>query len=180
MLRAIFAVPECRSGRRSVFCRQGALGARKVSLVALIGETAGVALVETALIAPFLALVVMGTVDTARYGAAKMKLQQAVNRGLEMSWMGGKATPVSDIQAQAAAQADLSTSSVTITQTLECGGTATTWTSTDCASGETARYTQIQISTNFTPSFALGSLAKMLGNANGVVPISATGVIRIQ
>lgn len=145
----------------------------------LIKETKGVALVETALVAPFLAIVIMGTVDTARYGAAKMKVQQAVNRGLEMSWMGGKDLAVTDIQAQAAAQADVSTSSVTVTQTLECGGTSTSWSST-CASGETARYTQIQISTSFTPSFALGSLARALGNSDGVVPISATGVLRIQ
>ncbi|HKY81860.1 MAG TPA: hypothetical protein VJM09_10375, partial [Sphingobium sp.] len=83
-------------------------------------------------------------------------------------------------QAQAAAQANVPTSSVTVTQTLECGGTATSWSTSSCASGETARYTQIQISTNFTPSFALGALARMLGNSNGVVPISATGVLRIQ
>lgn len=146
---------------------------------ALIAETKGVALVETAMVAPFLAVIIMGTVDAARYGAAKMKIQQAVNRGLEMSWMGGKDIAATDIQAQAAAQANVPTSSVTVTQTLECGGTVTSWSST-CASGETARYTQIQISTTFTPSFALSSLAKMLGNSNGVVPISVTGVLRIQ
>ena len=149
------------------------------SLRSLLGETKGIALVETALVAPFLAVIIMGTVDTARYGAAKMKIQQAVNRGLEMSWMGGKDIAATDIQAQAAEQAGVATSAVTITQTLECGGTATSWSNT-CSSGETARYTQIQISTTFTPSFALSSLARVLGNSNGVVPISATGVLRIQ
>lgn len=143
-------------------------------------DKSGIALVETALVAPFLAIIIMGTTDAARYGAAKMKIQQAVNRGLEMSWMGGTDVSATDIQAQAAAQADVPTSAVTVTQTLECGGTATSWSTTSCASGETARYTQIQISTTFTPSFALGSLAKVLGNSNGVVPISATGVLRIQ
>lgn len=145
-------------------------------------DTSGIALVETAMVAPVLAMIIMGTTDAARYGAAKMKVQQAVNRGLEMSWMGGTNVSAADIQTQAAAQADVATSAVTITQTLECGGTATTWTtsSSPCASGETARYTQIQISTTFTPSFAGSALAKMLGNSNGVVPISATGVLRIQ
>lgn len=148
----------------------------------LMAEVKGVAIVETAIAAPFLAIIIMGTVDTARYGAAKMKLQQAINSGLEMSWMGGASTAASAIQAQAAAQADVPTSAVTVTQTLECGGTATSWTtaSNPCASGEVARYTQIQISTSFTPSFAVGSLAKLLGNSSGVVPISATGVLRIQ
>ncbi|HWV12196.1 MAG TPA: TadE/TadG family type IV pilus assembly protein [Sphingobium sp.] len=143
-------------------------------------DRSGIALVETALVTPFLIVIVMGTADLARFGAAKMKIQQAVNRGLEMSWMGGTDVAVTDIQTQAAAQADVPTSAVTVTQTLECGGTVTSWSTTSCASGETARYTQIQISTTFTPSFAVGSLAKMLGDANGNVPISATGVLRIQ
>ena len=175
-----------RSEARSDSPRCSMPAADRAPLRALLSgfraETSGIALVETALVAPFLAIILMGTVDAARYGAAKMKIQQAVNRGLEMSWMGGTDVVAADIQAQAAAQANVPTSAVTVTQTLECGGTATTWTTNanPCASGETARYTQIQISTTFTPSFALGSLAKMLANSNGVVPISATGVLRIQ
>ena len=149
-------------------------------LGALIAEAKGVAFVETALVAPFLAAVVMGTVDTARYGASKLNIQQAVNRGLEMSWLGGPSVATTDIQTQAASQANLSTSAVTVTQTQECAGTAATWGST-CATGqETAKYTQIRISTTFTPTFVLGSLARLLGNSNGNIPISATGVIRIQ
>ncbi|HYV87977.1 MAG TPA: TadE/TadG family type IV pilus assembly protein [Candidatus Polarisedimenticolia bacterium] len=149
-------------------------------LGALIAETKGVALVETALVTPFLAVVIMGTVDTARYAAAKLEVQQGVNRGLEMSWMGGPTLAATDIQTQAAAQAGVATSAVTVTQTLECSGTATSW-SASCTSGqETARYTQIQISTTFTPTFVLGSLARMLGNLAGDVPVSATGAIRIQ
>lgn len=167
-------------GSRRRFQRAGdtALSPRRL-FATLFSDANGVALVETAMVAPFLALTIMGTVDIARYGAAKMKIQQAVNRGLEMSWMGGKDIAVSDIQAQAAAQANVDAAGVTVTQTLECGGTATSWSST-CASGETARYTQIQISTTFTPSFALSPLTRTLGNSNGVVPISVTGVLRIQ
>jgi Flp pilus assembly protein TadG len=146
----------------------------------LVAEARGVALVETAIVTPFIAAVIMGTVDTARYGAAKLEIQQAVNRGLEMSWMGGPSLSATEIQTQAAAQADRPTSAVTVTQTLECGGTVTSWSTASCATGETARYTQIQISTTFTPTFVLGSLAKLLGNSNGDIAISATGVIRIQ
>lgn len=149
-------------------------------LGALTAEARGVALVETALVAPFLAVVIMGTVDTARYGAAKLKIQQAVNRGLEMSLMGGSSLSATDIQTQAALQANIPTSSVTITQTRECAGTVTSWGSSCTTGQETACYTQIRVSTTFTPTFVLGSLARMLGNSNGDVPISATGVIRIQ
>lgn len=149
-------------------------------LAHLIAEETGIAVVETALVMPFLAIVVMGTVDTARFGASQLKIQQAVNRGLEMSMMAGSSLATSNIQSEAASQANVSTSEVTVTQTLECSGTVTSWNSS-CASGqETARYTQIAISTTFTPTFVLGSLARLWGNSNGVVPISATGAIRIQ
>ncbi|HKT76416.1 MAG TPA: TadE/TadG family type IV pilus assembly protein [Sphingobium sp.] len=182
MLPAIFGRGTGKPGRQPAGFRASSRIAPRARAFAgaLIGEVRGVAFVETALIAPFLAMAIMGTVDTARYAAAKMAIQQAVNRGLEMSMMGGPTTAASDIQSQAAAQAGVATSAVTVTQTLECSGTSTSWSSTCTSAQETARYTQIQISTTFTPSFALGMLAKTLGNANGVVPISATGVLRIQ
>jgi Flp pilus assembly protein TadG len=139
--------------------------------------TDGIALVETALIAPILAMIVIGTIDVANYGSTKLNAQQAVNRGLEMAMIGGPSTAASDIQAQTAAQAGVATSQVTVTQTLECAGTSTSWSST-CSSGqETARYVQIQLSTSFRPSFAL---SRLWGDANGNMAISATGVIRVQ
>lgn len=185
MLPAVFK-SLLRAKSRNRFAPVQTPGAVMWSLYALLGrlmaEVKGIALVETALVTPFLAIVIIGTVDTARYGAAKMKIQQAINRGLEMSSMGGTGVSASNIQSEAASQANVSTSAVTVTQTLECGGTATTWTTstTPCASGETARYTRIQISTTFAPSFAMGMLARTLGNSNGLVPISATGVLRIE
>lgn len=146
----------------------------------LVTATEGAAVVEMALIAPLMAALMMGTVDTARYFAAGIKVQQAVNRSLEMSLMGGPTVAVSDIQAQAADQAGVDVSAVTVTQTLKCAGTVTTWTLT-CASGqETARYTQVSIATTFTPSFVLNSLTQMYKSTNGNIPISVTGAVRIQ
>jgi len=149
-------------------------------LSALVVETRGVAVVEAAIVMPVLAIVIMGTVDVARFGASMLTAQQAVNRGLEMSAMAGPSLASSSIQSETAAQANVSASAVTVTQTLECSGITTSW-SSSCTSGqETARYTQIAISTTFTPTFVLGSFAQLWGNANGVVPISTTGAIRIQ
>jgi Flp pilus assembly protein TadG len=149
-------------------------------LRAMGAATDGVAVVETALIAPVLAIVIVGVIDTAGYGAAKLESQQAVNRGLEMAMMGGPSLSTSEIQNQTATQAGVSTSQVTVTQILECSGTTTSW-SSSCATGqETARYIQIQISTTYTPLFALGSLAKLYGNSDGIIPISTSQVIRIQ
>ena len=156
------------------------MGRSRGLLCRLASSCEGVALVEAAIVTPFLITIIMGTVDTARYGVTKLEVQQAINRGLEMSSMAGPSLATTDIQAQVAAQADLSTSAVTVTQTLECAGIISTW-DTDCTSGqETARYVKIDITTTFTPTFVFGSLARALGNAEGVVPISATGAIRIQ
>ncbi|HKY81069.1 MAG TPA: TadE family protein, partial [Sphingobium sp.] len=87
MLPAIFnRLLRDKAGQLTRLRTQGdARSSLPVWLGDLIAETKGVALVETALVAPFLAIIIMGTVDTARYGAAKMQIQQAVNRGLEMS-----------------------------------------------------------------------------------------------
>jgi len=149
-------------------------------LANLVAETRGVAVVEAAIVMPVLAIVIMGTVDVARFGASKLMAQQAVNRGLEMSTMAGPSLAASSIQSEAASQANVSASAVTVTQTLECSGVATSW-SSSCTSGqETARYTQIAISTTFTPTFVLGSFAQLWGNSNGVVPLTTTGAIRIQ
>lgn len=143
-------------------------------------DTHGAALVEMALIAPLIAALMMGTVDTASYFAARLKAQQAVNRSLEMSLMGGPSVAASDIQAQAAEQAGVGTGAVTVSQTLKCSGTITDWTLT-CASGqETARYTQVALSTTYTPSFVLSALTSIYMSSSGDIPISITGVVRIQ
>jgi Flp pilus assembly protein TadG len=147
---------------------------------AVLASDRAVSAVETALVAPFLAVTIMGTVDVARYAAARIELQQAVNRGLEMSMMGGTTYSSTSIQSEAATQANVATSAVTITQSLTCAGTATTWSLSCTSTQETARYTSITVTKDFTPSFALGSLARMYGNSSGVIALSQTGVVRIQ
>jgi Flp pilus assembly protein TadG len=155
-----------------------ALGWRKVR--ELLGDREGVALVEMAVAAPMLALLITGITDVSMYAAKLLKAQQAVNRGLEMSMMGGPGISTTDIQTQAAAQAEVPIGNVTVTQTLECSGVGTIW-SASCVSGqETARYTKIQLTTEYRPSLVLGSLAWMKTDGNGNIPISATGVIRVQ
>jgi len=149
------------------------------SLKELSASKQGVALVELALIAPFLILLITGIVDLALYGATLLKAQQAVNRGLEMSMMGGTSVDMDAIKIQVEAQAG-SPATATPIPTQECAGVAATWGSS-CATGqETAKYTQIQLSTTYHPLLAFGTTAWMQTNANGDIPISVTGVIRIQ
>jgi Flp pilus assembly protein TadG len=150
------------------------------ALRGIVTSCDGVALTEAAIVTPFLIVIIIGTVDTARYGTARLQIQQAINRGLELSSMGGPSLASTDIQAQVALQANVPTSAITVTRTLECAGVATTWSGT-CTSGqETARYTRIDIATTFTPTFVFGSFARAFGNADAVVPVSVTGAIRIQ
>lgn len=140
----------------------------------------GLALIETAVTAPFLILLILGIVDMALYGTTLLKAQQAVNRGLEMSLMAGPSLAKTEIQDQAAAQAEVAAGNVVVTQTLECAGVATDW-ALDCSAGqETERYTQIDLSTTYTPTFALSPSTWMETDDNGSVPISVTGVIRVQ
>ena len=147
----------------------------------LLACARGTGLIETAAVAPFLALTIIGTVDLARYGAARMKLQQAVNRGLEMSVMGGTSMTDANIKTQTATQAGVAESAVTVAQTFECNGAAPPTGATACTTGqEIARFTTITISTTFDPTFDLSPTARASANSQGLVPISTSGTIRIK
>lgn len=175
MLQAI----RCMAGK-SCHNVSGTAMRHRAMLRELVAAKQGVALVETALIAPIFVILILGVADLALYGAALIKAQQAVNRGLEMAMMGGTTVTSTSIQSETASQADVSTSNVTVTQTLECSGTATTW-NTSCATGqETAAYVQIQLSTSYQPLFALSPLSWVKTDSSGKLPISLAEVIRIQ
>lgn len=139
-----------------------------------------VAAIEMALTAPFLALLIIGLIDTSRYVGTKLKVQQAVNRGLELSMMGGGSIPLSDIQQQAAEQADVPLNEVTVTRFLECSDTATDWSLSCSSEQESARFTRVEISTAFEPIFSYASISQALSKSDGSITISVGGVIRIQ
>jgi Flp pilus assembly protein TadG len=139
-----------------------------------------VSTVEVALVAPFLALLIVNTVDSAIFAARKLQIQQGVNRGLEISMIGGKSTATSTIQSETATEAGVSTSAVTITQLLECDGLTTTWSSSCTTGQETSRFITVSVTTTHTPLFSLGLLTQTLGDSNGDIPIATSGTIRVQ
>jgi Flp pilus assembly protein TadG len=144
----------------------------------LAHSTRGTAVIETAVVASFLSIVIMGTVDVARYGSALLNVQQGVNRGLEMAMMGGPSTPTATIQSEVATQAGVSTSNVTVTQSQTCAGTTATY-GTSCTSGQESRkFYTITATSSFTPTFVGGVLARRFAT-NGSIAISTTGVIRV-
>ena len=144
----------------------------------LARSTRGTAVIETAVVATCLSILIMGTVDVTRYGAAILNVQQGINRGLEMAMMGGPSTPTTTIQSEVASQAGVSTSAVTVTQSQTCAGTAPAGGyGSSCTTGqETRKFYTIRVQTTFTPTFALSALARSRGTS---ISIDRTGVIRI-
>jgi Flp pilus assembly protein TadG len=142
----------------------------------LARETRGTAVIETAVVATCLSILVMGTVDVTRYGAAILNVQQGINRGLELAMMGGPNTSTTTIQSEVSTQTGISTSNITVSQSQTCAGTTATFGSS-CTSGqETRKFYTIAVTTTFTPTFALGVIARRLGTS---ISISRTGVIRV-
>jgi len=145
----------------------------------LVDSTAGTAVVETAIVAPVLAVVIMGIVDVADYGAAKLKVQQAINRGLEMAMIGGPSTATTAIQTEVADHADVTSDKVTVTQLQTCNDADTTW-GNSCSSGqELKRFIKIDLVQTYEPQF-VGPLASFISNTDGPVSISASGTLRVQ
>ena len=143
----------------------------------LARSTRGTAVIETAVVATCLSILIMGTVDVTRYGAAILNVQQGINRGLEMAMMGGPSTSTTTIQSEVATQAGISTSAVTVTQSQTCAGTVQGTYGVTCTSGqETRKFYTIRVQTSFTPTFALGALARSRGTS---ISIDKTGVIRV-
>lgn len=139
----------------------------------------GTAVVETAVVAPFLAVVIMGTADVAMYGAAKLRVQQSINRGLEMAMIGGPSTSTESIEDEVESEAGVADGRVAVTQSQTCGGASATWNSTCTPGQEYRQFITITVTESFTPSFVLGVMADRLDD-NQRINISATGVIRVQ
>ena len=106
----------------------------------LLGNDRGAAVIELALIAPVLALMTIGVIDVSQAFSRKLTLEQAAQRAVEkVMQTTGTTTPEATIKAEAAAQADVAESDVTVTYRLECDGTKVDDFNTKCADATTAR-----------------------------------------
>jgi len=61
-----------------------------IRLPSLIRDERGASLIELALVAPFLATMVIGMVDISQCYSAKVKLTQAAQRAIEKAMQGDK------------------------------------------------------------------------------------------
>jgi Flp pilus assembly protein TadG len=156
----------------------------------LLASERGSSLVEVALLAPFLGMLVVGISDLGQGYAEVLRVRQAAHRALELGMVKpatlNRTTNEVDysyIKSQAAEAAGVPESNVTLTPRLECNGTEKTPYSANCTAGQDmARYLQLAISSSYRPSFGWGPLGRNFAGAaaDGSVPINVNVAVRIQ
>jgi Flp pilus assembly protein TadG len=156
-------------------------------LATLARDCRGASIIELALVAPFMATLLIGMVDISRGYSAKVQLTQAAQRSIEKAMQGEKNTDLYDtLQAEGASAASVATSAVTVKYWLECNGvsqytSAATMTADYdkvCPAGQTyARYVTIDITKAYSPMFS----TKWAGaNSDGSYTLHGKAGIRVQ
>jgi Flp pilus assembly protein TadG len=176
---------------------------KKLHLPSLRADARGAAIIELALVAPILGLMVIGIVDLSNAFSKKLTLEQAAQRAIErIMQTTAEDTVEGTLKTEAVCQVNgtnsdgtcktspITTANVTVTYRLECtaaGGAITTQTSTDsdtfddfvCGSGtlSEARYIEIAVTDTYTPMFPIHFA---FINADGTYHLSATAGMRTQ
>jgi len=141
----------------------------------------GASMLEFALFAPILAVMVMGISDVSMGYSRKLTLEQAAFRSLERVAVGSVQSDYSHLRAEAAAAAEVPLANVTIDNWLECDGVRQSEFGGVCPESQmVSRYVRISITGTYRPSFNYGPLARGFGGVDGTVPISASTSLRIQ
>lgn len=172
-------------------------------LKCILGDERGTAVIEMAIVAPVLALTVIGIVDISNAYSRKLLLEQAAQRAVEKI---GQTTETATVEATLASEAvcqvngvtngvcnsaPLQASDVVVTWSLECttsAGTTTTQKTTNsaeydaftCPGGTVsqARYLQVRINDKYYPVFPF-HFANFTGSGdNGYYAVSATAGMR--
>lgn len=148
-------------------------------LVRLAREDRGVALLETALIAPIILMLLAGAVDFAMGFSLKLQTQQAAARTIEFATSAGLQTlSDADLQADAASAAGVPTSQVTVDRWLECAGVRQTDFDAGCDTGEQARYVSVRIDNSYQPMWR--SLLPASIAQGGAISFSGFSTVRLQ
>ncbi len=152
-------------------------------------DEGGAVLIELALAAPILALMIMGISDISIAYGKKLELEQAAQRAIEkVMQTTGKATAEETIKTEAVCQYNgvssggvcstdgIDASDVTVTYSLKCDGAVTAY-NTDCADGQTAlRYIQATVADQYSPMFPVHFGTK----PDGTYHLSATAGVRVS
>ena len=143
-------------------------------------DSRGASVIEVALFMPFLAMMVMGIIDSSMGFARKIAVEQAIYRALEKVAVGSVKTDYNFLKAEVAAGAGVPQTAVTVDAWLECARVRQSSFTGVCTSGEVSRYVSVSVSTTYTPEFEFGPVAQAYGNTQGNIPIQAEKSLRIQ
>jgi Flp pilus assembly protein TadG len=166
----------------------------------LFTDETGAAIIELALIAPVLGLMIIGIVDMSNAFSRKLALEQGAQRAVERIMQTTATDTVENtLKNEVVCQVNgtnsdgtcktspITTGNVTVTFRLECtdsSGGITYQTSTDpatfdgysCTTGSSsARYLQVQVTDQYTPLFPIHFVAI---NSDGTYHMSATAGMR--
>lgn len=156
------------------------MAARPSFLRRIADCSAGTSVIELAIIAPILVVLVLLASDVAMAFRMKLKLQTAAERTAQMAVIGGlDSTAYSNLAADAATAAGVATNKVTVTDTLLCNNTAKSSTTDTCGSGEQVkRYIALTITDNYKPMF--GSLGGSFWSSSQGVSLTGSASVRLQ
>ena len=132
-------------------------------LARLAGDSAGAMVIETAIVAPVLVLMSLGSYQVSGIVARQTELESAAAEGSAIALASAPNTPAkrTTLQHVMMASTELSASKVTVTEVYRCNSALTYVTnSATCTTGVFSRYVKIYITDTYTPawtSFGVGS-----------------------
>ena len=170
----------------------------------LCADASGAAIIELALVAPILAVMVVGVVDMSNAVSRKLALEQGAQRAIEkIMQTTGDETVEATIKNEAVCQVNgmntngscktspITASNVTVTYRLECTdvstGAVTSQTNTDAIVFDTltcpstardSRYIQVAVSDRYTPMFGMHFAG--LNSSDSSYHLLATAGMRTQ
>lgn len=140
----------------------------------------GTSTVELGMLAPFFALLILGTVDAARAASEKMRLQQAAARTIEMASGGGSNADPNGLAVEAAAAAKVAVSGVLVDRWLECDRARQPSFDGACTSAaEVGRYMSVNITQEYRPWFST-SLAGLGFDVSRTINLQGRASVRLQ
>jgi Flp pilus assembly protein TadG len=145
----------------------------------LLRSERGTSAIELSALSPMLLSMVLGLIDASLGFTAKLKLQQAATRSIEMATAGGIASPAfNNLSEEAAAASGVSRDNITVTKWLECDGVRQDSFDAICTSGQQyARFVGVTINATYTPM--LSSAMRSFG-LPGSLPIVGKASVRVQ
>ena len=145
-------------------------------LFALGGDQRGAAVVELAVVAPMIALLIVGIVDLSNGFSKKLKIEQAAQRSIEKIMNTSASDTIENtLAAEAADQADVPLDNVTVTYRLECDGVVTE--AEECPEDQqSSQWISVKVTDKYEPMFArhFGGI-----NGDGTYHLEATAGVRI-